>query len=113
MTMIRKHGTPINFLEPNARTTALFVIHDERDRQERLKAEGKFTYTCADAGMSTGERLACVMEEVGEVATDCLALRGIVEETADEHKLYVELSQVAALCVAWMEYLHGRIVVRN
>ena len=79
------------------------AIDDERHRQERLKSEGRFSMTCADA-MSDLERLAVLTEEVGEVA------RAILEQsrlTNDDHgkELKKELVQVAAVCVAWLEGL--------
>ena len=82
------------------------AIDDERHRQERLKAEGKFTMTCADA-MSNGARLAVLMEEVGEVARAILE-RGIDGEMSNDKTgkdLQKELVQVAAVCVAWLEGL--------
>lgn len=70
-------------------------ITKERQRQERLKAEGKFKYTCADAEMNAFDFLAVLGEEFGEVA------RAINER--DPVNMRDEIIQVAACCVAWLE----------
>ncbi len=74
----------------------LKLIQLERERQEKLKQTGKFQFTCADQVLDC-EKLPILLEEVGEVAkamneNDTL---GIVQE----------LIQVAAVSVAWLEYL--------
>ena len=81
-------------------------VSDERMRQERLKAEGRFSMTCADA-MSNGARLAVLIEEVGEAARALLELGVDGEESYDKHgkDLRQELLQVAAVAVAWVEGL--------
>jgi len=89
------------------------VINGERDRQEQLRAEGRFKFTCASPLMPWGMKLAALVEEVGEVATDSMALEGVVQETATPKGLYKELSQVAAICVAWMESIDNENRVRN
>ena len=92
-----------------ATNCALVDIANERHRQDQLKAEGRFTYTLNDYGMSDGERLACIVEEVGEVARavleDCHRDGGLLVNDVHSVNLRTELSQVAALCVAWMERL--------
>ena len=75
------------------RQDVLAEVGRERSRQEQLKAEGKFTYTCADAEMTDGQRLAVLVEEVGEVARAMNDGKGLREE----------LIQVAAVAVAWVE----------
>ena len=85
---------------------ALTLVGSERMRQEHLKATGRFTYTLADAGMTDMERAACIMEEVGEVARNVLRRAGLVTDgDEDDAALRKELSQIAALAVAWMEAL--------
>jgi hypothetical protein len=84
----------------------LDAICDERWRQEQLKKEGRFTYTLADAGIDDYARLACIQEEVGEIARNLLARDGIVTDGETSlTALHKELCQVAALSVAWMEYI--------
>jgi NTP pyrophosphatase (non-canonical NTP hydrolase) len=80
-------------MSPSAVWRALEDVCDERQRQEQLKKEGKFLYTCADAEMTDGERLAVLVEEVGEVARAMNDGKGLREE----------LIQVAAVAVAWVE----------
>lgn len=72
-------------------------IRLERDRQESLKRDGKFRFTCADPEMTSGEFLSVLMEEVGEVA------RALNEN--DMKNLREEIVQVAAVCVARLERL--------
>jgi NTP pyrophosphatase (non-canonical NTP hydrolase) len=78
------------------------AIYQERHRQEQLKAEGKFKYSCADLECSDMETLAVLVEEVGEAATASLKKHGLVQ---DGHDLRGELVQVAAVAVAWIEKL--------
>lgn len=80
-------------------------ISDERDRQERLKAAGRFAHTCADPVMSEFEKLACLGEEFGEVARATLEWSSLVPEHGTRGQLEHELIQVAAVAVAWLEAL--------
>lgn len=89
---------------------AVLAIIRERRRQDQLKAEGRFSFTCADDGMGNMERLACVMEEVGEVAAEELTLRRLTRDRdrgrksfEEPEELRKEITQVAALCLAWLE----------
>lgn len=86
------------------------AITDERIRQEQLKAAGQFTYTCADAAMTDGARVAVLGEEFGECCRAALE-RGVDGETAhDNHgkDLRKELIQLAAVAVAWIEALDAK-----
>ncbi len=83
----------------------LSEIVAERKRQDRLKAEGKFKFTCADANIRETEAAAILCEEVGEVAREALAWDGLEAGPADRKKLRTELIQVAAVAVAWIEKL--------
>lgn len=80
------------------RQQALLRVDGERNRQEALKASGRFAHTCADPEMDELERLAVLLEEVGEVARALNESHGIVQ-------LERELCQVAAVAVAWLEGL--------
>ena len=85
---------------------ALSDITAERRRQDVLKSEGRFRFTCADEQMSNFERLACLMEEVGEVAQEVLTQKGrrlACDTEGSEEALRKEITQVAAICVAWLE----------
>jgi hypothetical protein len=78
----------------------------ERVRQDRLKREGKFAWTCADA-INDEFRLAVLAEEFGEVSREVCELmvarcRGVHFDRAN---LRAELIQVAAVCLAWVEGL--------
>lgn len=88
------------------RANALALVGHERDRQERLKAAGRFEFTCADDGLTDAEKLATIAEEVGEVAQQVLAGSGLTHDTeGTREELRGELIQVAALSVAWIEAL--------
>jgi NTP pyrophosphatase (non-canonical NTP hydrolase) len=84
----------------------LTEVGSERYRQLLLKEQGRFEYTLSDDGITDAQRLACIVEEVGEVARDCLARDGLVSDgDASNADLRKELVQVAALAVAWIERL--------
>ncbi len=99
-------------------------IDGERDRQEQLKAAGRFDFTCADVGMSDLLASAVVSEEVGESAEEFglmmlmarlarhngeLARAVMQERDSARVKLRKELIQTAAVCVAWIEKLDGGV----
>lgn len=96
-------------------------IAEERTRQQRLLSEGKFSFTCADTGIADPSKLAVLAEEFGEVAREvCEMSIALARQYPGEDpalvveckartvarlrvKLYKELVQVAAVCVAWCE----------
>lgn len=81
-------------------------VRHERKRQEVLKAEGRFKHTLADDGLSDGQKLCAIAEEVGEVGRDVLAAAGeVTDGDGSTAALRKELIQVAALAVAWAERL--------
>lgn len=77
---------------------AVYEILAERERQEELKADGKFSFTCADDQLTDFQKLSILTEEVGEVAREC-------NEGISSNNLRNELAQVAAVALAWMEAL--------
>lgn len=79
-----------------ARISALNAIVMERERQDELKAAGKFANTCADS-ISNGACLAILVEEVGEIA------RAMNEWDKNPGQLKKEVTQVAAVAMAWLE----------
>lgn len=99
-------------------TAIMADVVSERFRQERLCAEGKFTWTCADPSPAPAEKLAVLAEEFGEVAKEVtdtiIELAKYAKEnlTHPPHRkaqraaaLYEELIQVAAVATAWAESL--------
>jgi NTP pyrophosphatase (non-canonical NTP hydrolase) len=76
------------------------LIADERDRQEGKARAGEFAWTCSDPDVSHEQRLAVLVEEVGEVARAVLGASGAV---SDGGNLRRELVEVAAVAVAWLE----------
>src|SRR3972149_11715256 len=81
----------------------------ERLRQEEMKLAGRFMFTCAEEGLTNAEKLAVLVEEVGEVARDVLNQEDRHLCTHDvvstPEKLREELIQVAAVAVAGAEAL--------
>lgn len=78
----------------------------ERKRQEWLREQGKFSWTCATVNreVKPSDKYAVLAEEVGEVAREIV--EGLPEGVGvDKAKLREELVQVAAVCVAWVEAL--------
>jgi hypothetical protein len=53
-------------------------------------------------GYSHGDRLAILVEEVGEVAHELT-----YDQDGDKDKLVKELVQVAAMAATWIEFLEG------
>lgn len=87
-------------------------VSHERGRQEVMKAEGRFSFTCADASMTNFERFTVLGEEVGEVAQECLTQPGrrLARDTLGTREaLRKELIQVAAVAVAWVEGLDAEL----
>lgn len=86
----------------------LMDVGSERLRQDVLKERGRFEYTCADNGLTSAEKLACLVEEVGEVAQEVLTQEGrriACDTIGTREVLRKELVQVAAVAVAWIEGL--------
>jgi NTP pyrophosphatase (non-canonical NTP hydrolase) len=86
----------------------LTLVGSERMRQDVLKEQGRFEFTCADDGLTNAEKLACLTEELGEVAREVLTQEGrrLARDTVGTRAaLRSELVQVAAVAVAWIEAL--------
>lgn len=89
------------------------AIVDERARQEKLRMEGKFPYTCSTPnGLTDAEKLGVLSEEFGEVAQHVCHWKipdnyPMNEQQVIEYKRHLreELIQVAAVCMAWAEAL--------
>lgn len=100
----------------------LELITKERAHQDALVKKGKFAWNCAFDGPPYSEKLAVLMEEVGEVAREVVehiiatgkyaadpVLKAMPPHREDHfrERLREELVQVAACCVAWVEHLSG------
>lgn len=85
--------------QPNSHTeSALEAIVAEYKRQIYLRdVEKKFEHTAQDSACSDLTRIVMLTEELGEVAR--------AMQNDDMDNLWDELSQVAAVSVAWMAYL--------
>lgn len=86
----------------------LSLVVDERERQDRLKDQGRFKYTCSDPEMTHPERLAVLVEEVGEAGHEVNEAIG-GHRPLDLQKLRKELVEVAAVTVAWIEAVEREI----
>lgn len=87
----------------------LEAVYYERERQEQLKAQGRFRYTCADLELPSPVKLAVLIEEVGEVGKQVLTDPDrpfALDTIGSSLELQRELLHVAAVCVAWLESLH-------
>lgn len=94
----------------------LQAIGVERARQEQLKREGKFPWSCEDIvnpdtslPITLSEKLAVLAEEFGEVANIVCKLQANRAEARQVslYKLQKELVQVAAVACAWAESLES------
>jgi len=93
----------------------LSAITDERVRQEQLRMYDKFAWTCLDKNISNSEKLAVLAEEFGKVSREVVEQLIARSKYSDkevsnvfDEKIQKELVQVAAVCVAWLEYFFGR-----
>lgn len=84
----------------------------ERVRQVRLKEAGRFPFTLDQPNLGQSQRFTKLVGEVGEVGTAIEWVEGTVydvpayvENRVDELKK--ELTQVAALAIAWLEGLES------
>lgn len=84
---------------------ALGDVYTERVRQEQLRESGKFPWTCANKTPSHGDKLAVLLEEVGEVARAIVETFGVAD--ARNVSLRHELIHVAAVAVAWAESIQA------
>jgi hypothetical protein len=98
----------------------LLEVLDERRRQDRLKAEGRFDWTCADQGPSIAEKYVVLAREgvdevvkaLGRVARAVKVSGDRRAELAAAHlELRAELIQTAAVAVAWVEGLDAAVGV--
>lgn len=82
-------------------------ILDERVRQEHLKIERDWKWSMATPYVESYKKLMPLMEEVGEVAHAVRVTEGfaVAGNTHENHGLRVELIQVAACAVAWIQAL--------
>ncbi len=86
----------------------LDMVASERGRQEFLKSQGKFAYTCADKEMTHAECSTVLAEEAGEVAHEVNEGIG-PDRYIDKRRLLKELIETAAVAVGWAEKTHAEI----
>jgi hypothetical protein len=83
-------------------------VAEERERQERLRLAGKFSFTCADPHIPFGGKMMVLAEEFGEVAQaayECYDPKPQLTGPTEGQLLHLkeELIQLAAVAVAWAE----------
>jgi hypothetical protein len=91
---------------PDTRAAVMMDVSEERDRQERLKYEGRFKFTCADSEMSLAEKMTVIGEEYGESCRATLEATALSEDRNfynAREQLRTELVQLAACAVAAIE----------
>ena len=114
-------GDPIADIAAFERTgEVLLAVHHERRRQNRLVLEGKFSWNCGDPRVPWAEKVAVLMEEVGEASREVVEWMISRDKYAADPQLKVmpphreayfrtrlktELIQIAAVCVAFAESL--------
>jgi hypothetical protein len=76
------------------------LVHQERERQRELLAANRITFDCAAESVDGRRKLRALVEELGEVAH---AIDQIDAGNPSPGNLKVELVQLAAVAVAWME----------
>lgn len=79
---------------------------EERRRQHRLKAEGRFRHTCDDPALDDMNLYAILGEEVGEVGHE--VNEAFDKEVERTPHLRDELIQVIAVAMAWVERIDGQ-----
>ncbi len=90
---------------------AINEIIKERERQNQLKAEGRFMYTCADQEMDLTNCMLVLMEEVGELCRAVLEEKELTFDRLADHvqgkvgmeKIRNEVVQVGAVALAMCE----------
>jgi hypothetical protein len=87
------------------RVLVFAAIVKERERQEALKASGKFKHTNADLTFSSGDKIKVIGEEFGEVCCASLNVEALSHDGLERSDLKKELIQLAAVTVAWLECL--------
>lgn len=78
------------------------AIVDERQRQRELLAAGRIVDDCASPATDPGAKFRVLFEECGEVAH---AIDQVQHHGLAATNIATELTQVAAVCVAWLESL--------
>jgi hypothetical protein len=99
-------------LQAASDTDVFTLIHAERERQEKSFRTGKFLFTCASPTADPKRKLRILTEELGEVAKaidqlEVAESRNSLAIKSWRAELKLELIQVAAVAVAWLESLHA------
>lgn len=87
------------------RTTILQRIWLERLRQKQLLREARILFDCASPVVDENRKLRALLEEVGEVAKELDRIEAMPSIRHARNDLRDELTQVAAVAIAWLEAL--------
>lgn len=96
--MTKTHNSPA-LMEVFVRIAA------ERQRQRELFRAGQITLDMASPAPDANRKLRVLVEEVGEVAEALDVLEAMPKNRNARRLLHAELTQVAAVSVAWLESL--------
>lgn len=92
----------------DSRYAVIETVLLERERQESLCREGVHKFTCSDPAIPNLRKFPILLEEVGKVGTELEFLSGTDDKLDQEYardRLRDELTQVAAVTIAWLESL--------
>ena len=86
-------------------------IAQERLRQRELLREGKILFNCDSPIVSDDRKLRIATEELGEIAKaiDDVEFTGGKSKYHTHEDIRTELTQLAAVCVAWLESFENPI----
>lgn len=76
-----------------------------RTRKVLAISAGKLTFACDSPIASDHRKMSALTEEVGEVAKECLDSEVRDKKAQARIRLRTELTQVAAVAIAWLEAL--------
>jgi len=107
MPLRKVFGVAYGWLTQAGYTDTDRMIRDERDRQQVLLFNGVINLNCASVVASPERKLRVLAEEVGEVA-EAVDFMERQNSIRNRHHLMVELVQVAAVCVAWLEAIENQ-----
>jgi 3-methyladenine DNA glycosylase AlkC len=117
----KDYPAPQELVDAMERTgEVLRAVHHERRRQDALVKQGKFSWNCGDPRVPWSEKIAVLLEEVGEASREVVEWMISRDKYAADPQLKVmpphrekyfrdrlrtELVQIAAVCVAFAESL--------
>ncbi len=87
-------------------------VHIERERQLSLLKKGKLHFCCSSSVVDPARKFRVLTEEIGEVAQEIDHFEKLPTDFY-RSRLFVELIQVAAVAVGWLESLETAMEVKS